>query len=301
MTHRVPFEVACPFVEIRHLRSFVVVAQERNFTRAAAQLHVATSPLSRRIRELERALGADLFVRAHHRIDLTAAGEALLPAAREILERFDRLPETVRDAPRAARVGIASDVPSEVRDALLAAVPAGVAVRMHPAPTAALLRLLVAGELDLALVHGPVRDTALAHRTLRDDPVGVVVAAGAGFAGRESVRLEELAGLPFATIDWVAAPWIYRGLDRRMTAAGITGRRVVEGDNFAGLAHLVASGEAFTLVSTVGGAIRKAFAGEPVVHLRVEGMDLRISTVAAWRADREGTGDVVDTLVAALA
>ncbi|MFC4947630.1 LysR family transcriptional regulator [Pseudonocardia sp. GCM10023141] len=287
-------------MEIRHLRSFVVVAQERNFTRAAAQLHVATSPLSRRIRELERTLGAELFVRAHHRIDLTPAGEALLPAARDVLARFDALPSTVAAVPLTARIGIAPDVVPGVRDALFGALAGRVSVRMHPASTATLLRLLGSGALDLALVHGSVRGAHLRHRLLRTDPVGVVVATGTGFDGREAVRLDELAHLPFATIDWSAAPWIYRGIDAVMTAAGVTGRLVVEGDNFAGLAQLVASGEAFTVAAAAGGAMAKAFAGEHVVHLRVEGADLTLSTVAAWRGDRTGDGGVVDQLVAAL-
>lgn len=294
-------------MEIRHLRSFVAVAEERSFTRAAARLHLATSPLSRRIRELERELGRALFVRNHHRVDLTAAGQALLPLVRDVLERADALPDAcaaAAAAPRRARIGIASDVPSVVRDALLAALPPDLAVRLHPASTAALLRLLAADELELALVHGPVRAAGLQHRMLRTDPVGVVVAAGAGFDDRRSVRLDELAHLPFASVDWAAAPSIYRGVDRTLRAAGVTGRRIVEGDNFAGLAHLVACGEAFAFVGGAGGAMTKAFSGEPVVHLRVEGLDLRITTEAVWRGGPSGVaagpGDVVAELVAAL-
>lgn len=76
--------VRCPIVkgvDLPHLRYFVAVAEERSFTRAAARLHMAGSPLSQRIKDLERELGTPLFIRAHHRIDLTDAGEALLPRA----------------------------------------------------------------------------------------------------------------------------------------------------------------------------------------------------------------------------
>src|SRR6202035_3577135 len=94
-----------------------------------SRLHLAASPLSRRIRELERELGTELFVRTHHRVELTPAGEALLPLVRGVLERRAALPAAARAAaaaasaaPRQARIGIGSAVPSFVRDGLLAAL-----------------------------------------------------------------------------------------------------------------------------------------------------------------------------------
>jgi DNA-binding transcriptional LysR family regulator len=75
-----------------HLRYFVAVAEELNFTRAAERLHMATSPLSQRIRDLERELDTALFRRASRAVELTEAGERLLPAARETIGRFDALP-----------------------------------------------------------------------------------------------------------------------------------------------------------------------------------------------------------------
>jgi DNA-binding transcriptional LysR family regulator len=79
-----------------HLRYFVAVAEELNFTRAAERLHVATSPLSQRIRGLERELDTALFRRTSRGVELTEAGERLLPAARETIGRLDALPSLVR-------------------------------------------------------------------------------------------------------------------------------------------------------------------------------------------------------------
>jgi DNA-binding transcriptional LysR family regulator len=72
-------------MELRQLQAFVAVAEESNFTRAAARLYVAQSGLSATIRSLERELQAPLFVRTTRRVDLTAAGAAFLPEARRTL------------------------------------------------------------------------------------------------------------------------------------------------------------------------------------------------------------------------
>ncbi len=77
-------------VDLRRLRYFVAVAEERHFGRAAARLHVTTPPLSQRIRELEQALGLELFERTSRHVALTPAGERLLVDAREVLRAVDR-------------------------------------------------------------------------------------------------------------------------------------------------------------------------------------------------------------------
>jgi DNA-binding transcriptional LysR family regulator len=87
-------------VELRHLRYFVAVAEERHFGRAAERLHIAQPPLSQQIRRLEAELGAPLLHRTTRRVELSPAGEVLLPRAREILAAVDA---ATHDARRAAR------------------------------------------------------------------------------------------------------------------------------------------------------------------------------------------------------
>jgi DNA-binding transcriptional LysR family regulator len=78
-------------VEIYHLRCFLAVAEHRSFTRAAQELALEPSPLSRRIRDLERHLRAPLFNRTSRRVWLTAAGHELLPLAEDVVGRFDAI------------------------------------------------------------------------------------------------------------------------------------------------------------------------------------------------------------------
>jgi acetyl esterase/lipase len=85
-------------LELRHLRAFVCVAEELNFSRAANRLFLSQPALSRQIRALERLIGCDLLRRSTHNVDLTPAGEALLDPARQILYDLDAAVGTARAA-----------------------------------------------------------------------------------------------------------------------------------------------------------------------------------------------------------
>src|SRR5919112_1109969 len=76
-------------IELRQLRSFVAVADELNFGRAAEQLYLSQPALSRQIRALEQLVGCQLFRRSTHRVELTLAGESLLDRARKLLGDLD--------------------------------------------------------------------------------------------------------------------------------------------------------------------------------------------------------------------
>jgi DNA-binding transcriptional LysR family regulator len=87
-------------VELRHLRYFVAVAEERHFARAAERLHIAQPPLSQQMRRFEAELGEPLLYRTTRSVELAPAGEVLLERGREILAAVD---SAIDDARRAAR------------------------------------------------------------------------------------------------------------------------------------------------------------------------------------------------------
>jgi len=86
-------------MEMRHLKYFAVLAEELNFNRAAARLHISQPPLTRQIQQMESELGAQLFVRLPRGLELTAAGTSLFDDARRILGMVDVAKE------RAAKAG----------------------------------------------------------------------------------------------------------------------------------------------------------------------------------------------------
>jgi DNA-binding transcriptional LysR family regulator len=77
-------------LELRHLRYFVVLAEELHFARAAERLNIAPPTLTVQIQEVERRLGASLFKRSRRSVELTQAGKIFLAEARDVLERFER-------------------------------------------------------------------------------------------------------------------------------------------------------------------------------------------------------------------
>jgi len=83
------FPQAPEAIEMRHLRSFVAVAEDLNFGRAAARLYLSQPALSRQISALEKLVGCELLRRSTHRVELTLAGEALLERARRLLDDLD--------------------------------------------------------------------------------------------------------------------------------------------------------------------------------------------------------------------
>ena len=84
-------------MELRHIRYFLAVAEEMNFTRAAEKLCIAQPPLSRQIQDLENELGTKLFNRSPHHMELTEAGEIFRQYGSRILELSEKSVEDIRE------------------------------------------------------------------------------------------------------------------------------------------------------------------------------------------------------------
>ncbi len=187
-------------MELRLLRYFRAVAEERHYGRAAARLHMTQPPLSRAIRQLETDLGVALLHRSAAGVALTPAGAALYDEAGELLERADRL---------RARVTAAADVTLTIGtlgDGGEAGARLAAAFRRHHPDIAIRFREtdftdpsagLRGGTADVALTRTPFDTGGLRVRELRRDPVGAVLRAGDPLAGRETLRLADLAGRPW--------------------------------------------------------------------------------------------------------
>lgn len=186
-------------MDLRVLGYFVAVAEERHFGRAATRLHMTQPPLSRAIRALETELGVALFERSPAGVSPTAAGAALYHEARELLERSAQIPVRVAAAAGVPTltVGVLADSAIELGTELAGAFRVrhpGAVVRIREADLSDPTTGLRAGVADVALTRKPFDERGITVRTLRADPVGVVLRADDPLAGRPSVRLADLAG-----------------------------------------------------------------------------------------------------------
>ncbi|MYS83917.1 LysR family transcriptional regulator [Embleya scabrispora] len=211
-------------VDVRHLESFIAVAQELNITRAAARVHLTQQAVSGHIQQLERALKVTLLVRTHRGVLLTAAGDELAAGGKavvaELAELVERVQQVARRQTGSLRLACCPYATSlfagEVADAMEAAVP-GLAVELTTVRTPREeLELLEAGSADAAFMWLPVGDTGLRHAVVRTDGRAVAVSRDHRLAGRDRVELADLADEPvvrpdvFASADterhWMADP-----------------------------------------------------------------------------------------------
>jgi DNA-binding transcriptional LysR family regulator len=202
--------------ELRHLRYFVAVAEELNFSRAARKLQMAQPPLSVAIRHLEAELGTELFRRSSREVTLTEAGNALLPGARRTLAEAE---SAIAAAKRAAagelgslRIGFSWSARFETLPLL------GQAFRLER-PEVELLteemwnsRMAPAlrdGTIDVAIALCPEVTGDLALAPIRSEGVVVLLSASHPLAGEEEIDLGALATDEFVLFPRELAPRLY--------------------------------------------------------------------------------------------
>jgi DNA-binding transcriptional LysR family regulator len=189
-------------MELRLLRYFVAIAEERHFGRAATRLHMTQPPLSRAIKQLETDLGVVLLQRSATGVELTPAGNVLYVEARTLLEQAARARArvTATAGTMTLTIGTLGDSSGEITTRLAATFRSQhpvVSIRIREAdftdPTTGLRNGLV----DVALTRAPFDDTGISMRVLRSDPIGVVLRADDPLAGRTAVYLAELTDRPW--------------------------------------------------------------------------------------------------------
>ena len=271
------------------LRSFVAVVEERNFSRAAERLHLAQPAVSQQVRRLERDLGAALLQRSTRRVELTPAGERLLPRARSILADVGRAAAEVGlvEAGLAGRVAVGFvgtatyDLLPRVARTVRTQLPE-VELELHGERLSpALVKELIARRLDVAVMRDPDPDPSLTVRPLRSERLVAALPADHVLASGNSVKLAALRDSPFVTHPSDHRSVMYDAVMQACRGVGFLPDEVVEVRETATLVAFVAAGMGVALVP------------EPVRSLAVEGVvfrdladvDHRTELVLATRVD----------------
>jgi DNA-binding transcriptional LysR family regulator len=184
-------------IEIRHLRYFVAVAEEGSFTRAARMLHMAQPPLSAQIRQLERRVGGELFVRGTGPIQLTDAGMALLDFAYAAIGAIRRGVA----AAQAARSGACTTLKviaghtvdiAPLLDGFDRLRRRRPGIRLDLSRTDKLEQRVADGEADAALLREPIVDPALWQGVVSTEPMAAVFSVDHPLASNRRPTIADL-------------------------------------------------------------------------------------------------------------
>lgn len=280
-------------LNLKQVQSFVAVAEEMSFRRAAQRLCITQPPLSRQVRALQEQLGVALFERAGRGIVLTEAGLEFLGRARVLLQDAQRLVGDVRREPQAQQsftVGITTVVDaglfSWIESEFARLFPA-IRLKIKRQISIQSVRDLNQGVLDAAVIGLPVHTEGLEVEPLRSEPMLVGLSSQHGLARKRRLALQDLAQEPLFWFDRKRNPAYYAHCERVFERHGFAPARVPEPSDYHVLLSLLAQGQGVALIPESLRAIeRKGIAYRPLL----QGQELAIGMgVARPIGDRSET------------
>jgi DNA-binding transcriptional LysR family regulator len=278
-------------IDLRQLRYFAVLCEELHFGRAAARLNISQPPLSRQIQLLEEALGVTLFDRDNRRVELTSAAEAFLRKVNRVLNDVDEAIRSVRKPVEKARclsVGYTTvfdfgTYPEKVFQSLQSRFPE-LALACRGRHSIALIRDVIAGELDIALIglHSDVRGLAL--RVLHEEEMVVALPATDALAAKRLVSFSDLADGRMFWFKRALNPGFYDYCRSYFDAIGFRPTVVPEPSDHHVLLGQIADGQGYALMPRSMRSIRRR--GVVFRRLRYPGQALKVGVGMVYRQDR---------------
>ncbi|WP_037081428.1 LysR substrate-binding domain-containing protein [Pseudonocardia spinosispora] len=277
---------------LQHLSSFVAVAEELHFGRAATRLSMTQPPLSRRIHLLERELGVELFDRSQRSIRLTPAGRSFLADARAILQLSQQAALSVRKVPggQVGRVTMAFTATTAytVLDSVVTACTEhlpGVDLVLREMVSATQIEALLAGQIDLGLVRPPVANPEIATREVLREPLLAALPTTHPLARQDAdPTLADFDGQPFIMHAPSEARYFYEVLVGIFRMSGVSPVYTQYISQSHTILALVRAGVGVSLVPAAAAALH--FEGvvlRPVTGLPARPVELHVM----WRPNNE--------------
>ena len=238
-------------MNIKQLEYFIALAEELHFGRAAARLHMTQPPLTQAIAQLEATLGVRLFERSRRHVALSPAGEALLPEARELLARAQRLPGVAKAAAAGEvgrlRLAFVSPVGFELLPHWVRGFRAhspGVALDLIEATGDVQLAALERGEIDAGvLLHSPgFVPASLASLPVAEEPLVLAIPAAHPLANTRRLSAPQVLAQPLVLFPRRILPSIADALFALYHAHGQSPQVAQEAIQMQTIVNLVAAG-----------------------------------------------------------
>jgi DNA-binding transcriptional LysR family regulator len=277
-------------MEFRHLRYFLVLAEELHFGRAAQRLAMSQPPLSLNIQQLEASVGAQLFTRNSRGVQLTAAGLAFVPAARALLDQAGQAAREARDVAQgmagSLQIGFAGAMLYRGLPQMLKHFQA-----QHPRLRVVLRELssseqlveLMHERLDLGFVHTTRVPAAFSQILVAHQPFVACLPAAHPLAGAPALALRHLAGEPFAVVTRAVSPDYHDRIVSICTEAGFAPEIRYELRHWLSVVSLVSQGLGVALVPAA--LQQSGLAGAAFVPLL--GETLPYETHCLWKTARD--------------
>lgn len=207
-------------MELKHIKYFIVLAEELSFSKAADKLHMSQSPLSRHIKTLEEELNAQLFYRNTRQVQLTSAGKLFYKEAKTLLSEVDGLAHKLKSTSLPSTTAINLGF---IRSAMLLFLPdllhtfkqtySDTQVNITEINDEEVLKkYLLEGQVDIAFMHSIQKHPDLQYHRVANEPIKVVLPLGHPLASGEAILLNELKAENFIFFPREQAPLLYDSL-----------------------------------------------------------------------------------------
>jgi DNA-binding transcriptional LysR family regulator len=251
-------------MELRHLKYFVVVAEELSFNRAASRLYISQPALSRQIKNLEDELGVALFLRQHDGLRLTEAGILFLEQAKDIVQRSQVAIQTLRahrdQTFEPLIIGyIPTILPSFLGEALhrFGLAYPQIPIRLQEMPPSEQVRALREGAIDIAFMGNPpdALNQEFTVQCVKQVPIAAVLPKTHPLAGQASIDLAELASEKFIGMSEETFPGRNDRIRATCRCANFTPNLHLFADSHASMIALVAAGQGVAVMPTEAAAL----------------------------------------------
>ncbi|MBU4611440.1 LysR family transcriptional regulator [Achromobacter sp. GG226] len=263
--------------QLSQLRCFVEVAAELHFGRAAERLNMTQPPLSRQIQQLEHALGVELLVRTRRSVQLTAAGEAFLPEAQDVLQRCASAALAAQRAMRGETGRVVLGYSAGANYSFLPRVVAAaqehlpdIDLELREMVTVDQLEALRTGRIDLGLIRLPAELAGLEMTCVVREPMVLVVPRRHALARKRKLSLADLHDEPFVMYLPGDGRYFHEMLHTLFHEAGIQPRFV----QFVRHTH--------SMIALVNSGIGLALVPHSTTLLRLEGVVTRPIALPAY-------------------